>query len=222
MPLCFDLDGTLGHFSSGFVLLREALGDLWGQAPTAEELGRCQGSTDWEIVGELHRMRFGRPLEEAAYAAYDTACVGRFRTAFGPGGREAIPHLGVVEAMHRLAARHPVWLVSGNAPDLLAFKAEVLGIDPTIPRLGSLPGHDRITLLRHALRDCPAASPCSVTPCGTAPAPTCTSGTVPTTSPPPRPRASPSWASATPCPATTPACPPTRRRSGWSRPSSAG
>ena len=88
MPLCFDLDGTLGHFSSGFVLLREALGGLWGQAPTPEELGRCGGSTDWEIVE-------------------------------------------------------------------LAFKAETLGIDPAIPRLGSLPRHDRAGLIRRALEGCP-------------------------------------------------------------------
>ncbi|WP_306590147.1 HAD family hydrolase [Geothrix sp. 21YS21S-4] len=155
MPLCFDLDGTLGHFSSGFVLLREALGELWGHPPTAEELGRCGGSTDWEIVGELHRMRFDRDLEETAYAAYETACVGRFRAAFGPGGRQAVNYPGILEGMHRLAAWHPVWLVSGNAPDLLAFKADVLGIDPAIPRLGSVPRHDRAALLQRVLRDCP-------------------------------------------------------------------
>jgi phosphoglycolate phosphatase-like HAD superfamily hydrolase len=155
MPLCFDLDGTLGHFSSGFVLLREALGGLWGTAPTVEELGRCTGSTDWEIVDELHRMRFGTGLGEAGYAAYEAACVARFRAAFCPGGRQAVGHPGILGAMHHLAARHPVWLVSGNAPDLLAFKAEVLGIDPAIPRLGSLPRHDRTDLLRHALRGCP-------------------------------------------------------------------
>ena len=27
MPICFDLDGTLGTFSSGYLLLREALGE---------------------------------------------------------------------------------------------------------------------------------------------------------------------------------------------------
>jgi phosphoglycolate phosphatase-like HAD superfamily hydrolase len=155
MPLCFDLDGTLGHFSSGFVLLREALGGLWGTAPTAEELGRCAGSTDWEIVDELHRMRFGTGLDEAGYAAYESACVDRFRAAFVPGGREAVAYAGILGALHRLAERHRVWLVSGNAPGLLAFKAGVLGIDPAIPRLGSLPRHDRTDLLRHALRGCP-------------------------------------------------------------------
>ena len=155
MPICFDLDGTLGHFSSGFVLLREALGTLWGSAPTREELGRCTGSTDWEIVDELHRMRFARPLEEAAYAAYEEACVDRFRATFVPGGQQAVAHAGVLEGMHRLAATQPVWLVSGNAPGLLAFKAEALGIDPAIPRLGSLPHHDRTSLLRLARRDCP-------------------------------------------------------------------
>lgn len=155
MPLCFDLDGTLGHFSSGFVLLREALGGLWGSAPTAEELGRCTGSTDWEIVGELHRMRFGTDLDEPGYAAYERACVARFQAAFAPGGRQAVSHPGIIEALHRLAARHQVWLVSGNAPELLAFKARVLGIDPAIPRLGSLPRHDRTSLLRRALQDGP-------------------------------------------------------------------
>ncbi len=155
MPLCFDLDGTLGHFSSGFVLLREALGELWGSAPSAEELGRCTGSTDWEIVDELHRMRFGTGLDEAGYEAYEAACVERFRTVFAPGGREAVAYAGILDALHRLAAHHRVWVVSGNAPDLLAFKAEVLGIDPAIPRLGSLPRHDRTALLRRALQDCP-------------------------------------------------------------------
>lgn len=155
MPICFDLDGTLGHFSSGYVLLREALGELWGEAPTAEELGRCVGSTDWEIVDELHRMRFGRGLDEGGYTAYEIACVARFQGAFSPGGREAVAYRGVLEGMHRLAATHPVWLVSGNAPDLLSFKAEVLGIDTAIPRLGSLPRHGRADLLKRALRDCP-------------------------------------------------------------------
>lgn len=155
MPLCFDLDGTLGHFSSGFVLLREALGELWGSAPTAEELGRCGGSTDWEIVDELHRMRFETGLEESTYEAYEAACLGRFRAVFAPGGREAVGYAGIIGALHRLAERHPVWLVSGNAPNLLAFKAGILGIDPAIPRLGSLPRHDRTDLLRRALRGCP-------------------------------------------------------------------
>jgi phosphoglycolate phosphatase-like HAD superfamily hydrolase len=155
MPLCFDLDGTLGHFSSGFVLLREALSELWGAAPTAEDLGRCTGSTDWEIVDELHRMRFGTGLDEAGYKTYQTACLDRFRSAFAPGGRQAVAYGGILAALHRLAERHAVWVVSGNAPGLLAFKAEVLGIDPAIPRLGSLPRHDRTDLLRLALQGCP-------------------------------------------------------------------
>ena len=155
MPICFDLDGTLGHFSSGFVLLREALGELWGGAPTVDELGRCVGSTDWEIVDELHQMRFGKGLDEPAYAAYSAACLARFQAAFAPGGKEAVAFEGVIEGMHRLAARHPVWLVSGNAPDLLAFKAQVLGIDAAIPRLGSLPRHGRSDLLKRALQGCP-------------------------------------------------------------------
>lgn len=155
MPICFDLDGTLGHFSSGFVLLREALGGLWGEQPTVQELGRCVGSTDWEIVDELHRMRFGRGLDEAGYTAYEAACVARFREAFAPGTGEAVGYPGVLEGMHLLAATHRVCLVSGNAPELLAFKAEVLGIDAAIPRLGSLPRHDRTDLLKRALHGCP-------------------------------------------------------------------
>lgn len=150
MPICFDLDGTLGHFSSGFVLLREALGTLWGQTPTVEELGRCQGSTDWEIVDELHRMRFQRVLDEAGYAAYEAACVARFEAAFTPGRTPAIAFHGVLDGLHRLAATRAVWLVSGNAPGLLDFKARRLGVDAAIPRLGSLPHHDRTGLLRRA------------------------------------------------------------------------
>ncbi len=155
MPLCFDLDGTLGHFSSGFVLLREALGSLWGVAPTAEELGRCGGSTDWEIVDELHRMRFGLGLSETGYAEYERVCVARFQTAFGPGGLAPAAYVGILEGLHRLAARHRVWLVSGNAPALLAFKAAALGVDPAIPLLGSLPRHGRVDLIRRALEGCP-------------------------------------------------------------------
>ena len=156
MPICFDLDGTLGHFSSGFVLLREALGGLWGATPTVEQLRLCQGSTDWEIVDDLHRMRFGRDLDEAGYAAYEAACVERFRATFAPGAQEALRFEGILEGMHRLAASRKVWLVSGNAPGLLAFKAEILGVDPAIPRLGSLPRHGRTDLLKRALNSGPA------------------------------------------------------------------
>lgn len=155
MPICFDLDGTLGHFSSGFVLLREALGEIWGQTPTVDELRRCNGSTDWEIVADLHQMHFGRDLDEPGYAAYEAACVTRFRGHFAPGAQTATSFLGILEGMHRLATQRQVWLVSGNAPELLAFKAEVLGIDPAIPRLGSLPRLDRAGLLKQAMKGCP-------------------------------------------------------------------
>jgi phosphoglycolate phosphatase-like HAD superfamily hydrolase len=154
MPICFDLDGTLGHFGSGFVLLREALGGLWGSAPTAEELGRCGGSTDWEIVDELHRMRFSTGLDEPGYEAYESACVARFRQVFVPPDHGAVAFQGVLEGMHRLAGALPVCLVSGNAPRLLAFKCEVLGIDAAIPQLGSLPRHSRTDLLKRALTGC--------------------------------------------------------------------
>lgn len=155
MPICFDLDGTLGHFSSGFVLLREALGEIWGQTPSVEDLTLCKGSTDWEIVADLHRMRFGHDLDEGGYATYEAACVARFRGHFAPGGPTATSFTGVLEGMHRLATDRQVWLVSGNAPELLAFKAEVLGIDPSIPRLGSLPRLDRAGLLKQAMQGCP-------------------------------------------------------------------
>jgi phosphoglycolate phosphatase-like HAD superfamily hydrolase len=150
----FDLDGTLGHFSAGFVLLREALGAIWGEVPTVEELRRCQGSTDWEIVDELHQLRFARGLDEAGYSAYEAACVARFREVFTSGAR-AVGYEGILAGLHQLAASRRVWLVSGNAPALLSFKAGVLGIDPAIPRLGSLPRHDRKDLLQRALRNCP-------------------------------------------------------------------
>jgi phosphoglycolate phosphatase-like HAD superfamily hydrolase len=155
MPICFDLDGTLGHFSSGFILLREALGELWGRQPTAEELGLCRGSTDWEIVDELHRLRHGRNLDEASYAAYEQACVARFRGVFTPGSRTAVGYPGILEGLHRLASTRQVWIVSGNAPQLLAFKADMLGIDPAISRLGSLPRHGRADLLQRALNQAP-------------------------------------------------------------------
>jgi phosphoglycolate phosphatase-like HAD superfamily hydrolase len=123
--------------------------------PTVDELRRCKGSTDWEIVDELHHMRFGLGLDEAGYSAYEVACVARFRDVFTPGAQAAVSFSGVLKGMHQLAATRQVWIVSGNAPGLLAFKAERLGIDPAIPRLGSLPRHDRKDLLKRALRDCP-------------------------------------------------------------------
>jgi phosphoglycolate phosphatase-like HAD superfamily hydrolase len=54
-----------------------------------------------------------------------------------------------------LEAGHPVWLVSGNAPSVLTFKAQALGVDPRIPRLGSLPHLDRAGLIRRALQGGP-------------------------------------------------------------------
>jgi phosphoglycolate phosphatase-like HAD superfamily hydrolase len=155
VPICFDLDGTLGHFSSGFALLREALGEVWGREPTVEELRACRGSTDWEIVEELHQLRFGRGLDETAYSVYESACLRRFQDAFGSAARESVGFGGILEGLHRLAASRQVWIVSGNAPALLAFKTRVLGIDPAIPRLGSLPRHAREDLLDRAVRSAP-------------------------------------------------------------------
>jgi len=152
MPLCFDLDGTLGSFGGGYVLLRQALGELWGQEPTGEELQSCQGSTDWEIVDELHQKRFGEPLSLAAYEAYDQACLARFEVTFHPEGRQAVVHQGLVTGMTRLLeAGHRVWLVSGNTPRVLDFKARMLGLDPRIPRPGTPPHPDRVALIRPGL-----------------------------------------------------------------------
>lgn len=58
-----DLDGTLGSFGGGYVLLRQALGELWGQEPSAAELQACAGSTDWEIdraKPRLHEVAVAR------------------------------------------------------------------------------------------------------------------------------------------------------------------
>ncbi|MDP2876851.1 MAG: haloacid dehalogenase-like hydrolase [Holophaga sp.] len=149
------MDGTLGSFGGGYVLLRQALGEIWGQEPTAEELQSCSGSTDWEIVDELHRRRFGTPLASSTYAAYDSACLARFEATFHPEGRQAVVHQGLVTGMTRLLeAGHRVWLVSGNTPKVLDFKARLLGVDPRIARLGSLPNLDRVGLIRRALEGC--------------------------------------------------------------------
>lgn len=156
MPLCFDLDGTLGSFGGGFVLLRQALGDLWGDEPTAEDLYACAGSTDWEIVDELHRRRFGTAMSVDAYHRYDCACLQRFQGAFHPEGRRPDVFEGIVAGMARLVDQgQRVWLVSGNAPSVLEFKARVLRVDPRIPKLGSLPHLDRAGLIRKALEGCP-------------------------------------------------------------------
>ncbi len=156
MPLCFDLDGTLGSFDGGFVLLRQALGDLWGDEPTAKDLQACAGSTDWEIVDELHRLRFGNPLSLETYAAYDRACLGRFQAAFHPERRSPVIFQGIIRGLTRLLdAGHRVCLVSGNTPSVLDFKAQALGVDDRIPRLGSLPRLDRAGLIRKALEGCP-------------------------------------------------------------------
>lgn len=152
MPICFDLDGTLGHFGGGFVLLREALGGLWGSEPGEAELRACSGSTDWEIVGELHRLRFGSAMSEADYGRYEAACLARFQDAFGRGGRAPVVHEGLIEGLARLLERgHDVWLVSGNVPRVLDFKAERLGVDGRAPRLGSLPHLDRAGLILRAM-----------------------------------------------------------------------
>lgn len=156
MPLCFDLDGTIGSFGGGYVLLRQALGDLWGDEPTAEDLRACAGSTDWEIVDELHRKWFGNPLSLEGYDSYDKACLRRFQGAFHPEGRSPEVFRGIVSGMTQLVDEgHRVWLVSGNAPSVLDFKARALAVDARIPRLGSLPHLDRAGLIRRALDGCP-------------------------------------------------------------------
>lgn len=155
MPLCFDLDGTLGHFNSGYQLLRQALGEVWAPEPSLEELRACAGSTDWEILDELHRARFGRGIEDADYADFERRCLARFEAAFHPEGQRPVPYAGLIEGLHQLLERgHRLHLVSGNVPALLDFKAAALGLDPRIPRLGSLPRHSRADLIRRALEGC--------------------------------------------------------------------
>jgi phosphoglycolate phosphatase-like HAD superfamily hydrolase len=156
MPICFDLDGTLGHFTGGFALLREALGELWGATPSEAELRACRGSTDWEIVDELHRMHRGGGMDEATYARFEARCLARFEATFHPEGRLPVAYAGIVSGVHALSALgHRVWVVSGNTPSTLAFKTRALGIAPHIPLLGSLPGHSRSDLIQRALKDCP-------------------------------------------------------------------
>ncbi|MBI4911890.1 MAG: HAD family hydrolase [Acidobacteria bacterium] len=155
MPICFDLDGTLGHFGGGYTLLREALGELWGGEPGSEELRRCAGSTDWEIVEELHRNRFGRDLEEAHYLEFQEACLSRFEGAFPPGASGHAVFTGPLGALRGLRARgFSVAIVSGNAPRLLDFKLERLGVPPEVPRIGSLPRLSRSALLLRMVAGC--------------------------------------------------------------------
>ncbi len=154
MPLCFDLDGTLGSFIGGYALLRQALGDVWGEIPTEDALRACKGSTDWEIVDELHRAKFGRALDHLGYAAYDSACLARFETEFHPEGRKPIVHQGLVLGMTQLVELgFEVWLVSGNTPRILAFKARALGVDARVRQLGSEPGLDRTQLIQRAMAE---------------------------------------------------------------------
>lgn len=155
MPICFDLDGTLGSFGGGYLLLRQALASLWGEEPGAEELHACAGSTDWEIVAELHQARFGRPLAEDHYNAYQAGCLGRFEDAFpaAPQVHRAFP--GLVGALRSLQGTGvPATVVSGNAPRVLDFKLDRLGFAPSLPRIGSLPRHDRAGLLNQGLAGC--------------------------------------------------------------------
>jgi phosphoglycolate phosphatase-like HAD superfamily hydrolase len=156
MPICFDLDGTLGRFGGGYVLLRQALGELWGSEPTHEELQACAGSTDWEILAQLHAQRLGGPMAEADYLRYEAVCLAKFQEAFHPQRQIPVAFQGLIEGMALLVdAGRPVWLVSGNAPRVLDFKAALLGVDARIPRLGSVPRLDRAGLIRRAMEGCP-------------------------------------------------------------------
>ncbi len=155
MPICFDLDGTLGSFGGGYLLLRRALASLWGEEPSAEELHACAGSTDWEIVAELHLARFGQPLTEDHYDAYQAGCLDRFRAAFpaAPPAHSAFP--GLVGALKSLQdSGMPAAVVSGNAPRVLDFKLDRLGLAPSLHRIGSLPRQDRTALLGLGLAGC--------------------------------------------------------------------
>ena len=155
MPICFDLDGTLGSFSGGYLLLRQALGELWGAEPSAAELHACFGSTDWEIVEELHRSRFGRGLAEVHYDAYQDACLRRFSAAFPVSPPSHLVFPGIVAALEHLRASGvPVAVVSGNAPKILDFKLDLLGLRTGVRRIGSLPRKDRSALLAFGLQGC--------------------------------------------------------------------
>jgi len=155
MPICFDLDGTLGSFGGGYALLRQALGALWDREPEVEELRACRGSMDWEIVDELHRARFGMPLDPARYFAYEEACLARFQVAFPPEPPVHTAFDGLLEGLHRLRLEGvPVALVSGNTPKVLEFKAARLGVDASVPKHGSLPHLSRAGALRRALEGC--------------------------------------------------------------------
>ena len=155
MPICFDLDGTLGSFSGGYLLLRQALGELWGEEPSAAELLACFGSTDWEIVEELHCSRFGRTLDEGHYDAYQDGCLRRFSAAFPASPPSHIVFPGIVAALEQLRASGvPVAVVSGNAPKILDFKLERLGLRTGVPRIGSLPRRDRSALLAYSIEGC--------------------------------------------------------------------
>ena len=55
---------------------------------------------------------------------FDVVVVDRFRTTFHPTGQSPKTHPGIIEGMHLLADMgHRIWLVSGNTPSVLAFKA---------------------------------------------------------------------------------------------------
>ena len=155
MPICFDLDGTLGSFSGGYLLLRKTLGELWGEEPSAEELHACYGSTDWEIVEELHRSRFGGHLDETHYDAYQDGCLRRFSAAFPVSPPSHLVFAGIVAALQQLEASGvPVAVVSGNAPKILDFKLELLGLRTGVRRIGSMPRRDRSALLAYSLEGC--------------------------------------------------------------------
>jgi phosphoglycolate phosphatase-like HAD superfamily hydrolase len=156
MPICFDLDGTLGSFRGGYTLLRETVGELMGDMPTQEELEACVGSTDWEIVDELHRNRFGSPIGEHTYAAYEKACLARFEGLFDGRKQSPVAHHGLIRSMTALLDMgYCVSLVSGNTPRILAFKATRLGIDARVTQIGSLPHHSRADLIGKAMRSGP-------------------------------------------------------------------
>ena len=155
MPICFDLDGTLGSFGGGYALLRQALGELWSREPDREELMSCRGSMDWEIVDELHRARFGRALEPHHYLAYEEACLARFQAAFPAAPEVHTVFPGILEGLRRLHAQGlPVAVVSGNTPKVLAFKASRLGVPEGVPLHGSLPRLSRADALARARQDC--------------------------------------------------------------------
>ncbi len=106
-------------------------------------------------MDELHRIQAGGPISASGYGAFEARMLARFQREFHPQARRPQVFDGILGGLHLLARRHPVWLVSGNVPGVLEFKARALGVDPAVRLQGSEPGLDRAALILRALDGCP-------------------------------------------------------------------